>query len=322
MNKPLAALLSALAVLVAATAAHAQQATIPPLIKMVVPFAAGASTDVMARAVAAQLAPRLGTNIVVENRAGASGMIGSATVVNGPKDGSQILFTSVSMISTAATTRNNPFDVTKDLVPVAVLYEAPLLIAVNSKSDIKTPAEFVAAARAKPDQITHGTAGVGTFAHLAAELLNDAAKIQLRHIPYKGASLAVTDVIGGSVDAMLAVNSTFSSQIKGGRMRALAVTSLKPSPAFPGLPTMASVVPGYHVELWTAIFVPAGTPPALVQRLNREINEAIKAKEVVELMQSEGATPLAISADEAGRRVRDAYVMWKRVATSRNIVLE
>lgn len=150
---------------------------------MIVPFSAGASTDVAARAVAQQLGTRLGVSVIVENRAGASGMIGSATVARGPKDGSQLLFTSVSTISTAATTRNTPFNVISDIVPVAILYEAPLIVAVPVNSSIKTPQDLVAAARARPDQLTHGTAGIGTIAHLTAELFNDSARIQIKHIP-------------------------------------------------------------------------------------------------------------------------------------------
>lgn len=287
-----------------------------------VPFAPGASTDVIARLVAHQLGPRLGTNVIVENRAGGSGMIGGNFVAKGPKDGSTLLFTSVSMVSTAATTRNAPFDVTTDLVPIAMPGAGPLVIAVSTKTDIKTPADLVAAARAKPDQITHGTGGVGTIAHLAAELLNDAAKIQLKHIPYKGASLAVTDTAGGIIDMMIAVNTTFASQINAGRMRPIAVTSAQPSPAFPGLPPMATVAPGYTVDLWTALFAPAGTPPALIQRINREVNEIAKSKEMVELMKADGATPLSVTPEEATKRVREAYATWKRLAAAKNIVLE
>ncbi|MFT3721143.1 tripartite tricarboxylate transporter substrate binding protein [Pseudorhodoferax sp.] len=322
MKRFLSALCALLALVCAATGARAQQPPVPPLIRIVVPFAPGASTDVIARLIANQLGPRLGTNVIVENRAGGSGMIGSLAVVKGPKDGSMLLFTSVSMLSTAATTRNVPFDVTRDLVPIAVPGTGPLVIAVSSKTDIHTPADLVAAARARPGQLTHGTGGVGTIAHLAAELLNDAANIQLTHVPYKGAAPAVADTAGGTIDMMLAAKTTFAAQVTAGRMRLVAVTSEQPSPAFPGLPTMASVAPGYAVELWTALFAPAGTPPALVQRLNREVNEIAHSREMVELMQSDGATPLNVTPDEAAQRVRDAYATWKRLAAAKNIVLE
>lgn len=249
-------------------------------------------------------------------------MIGSTAVARGPKDGSQLLFTSTSTISTAATTRNSPIDVTTDIVPVALVYEAPLIAAVPVNSPIKTPQDLVAAARAKPDQLMHGSAGVGTMAHLMAELFNDTAKVQLRHIPYKGASAAIPDLLTGTLDLMFAVNSTFGSNIKGGRMRVIGVGSEKPHPAFPGIPTLNTVAPGFTVSLWTGVFVPAGTPPAIVQRLNREINDIAKSRELAELLQSDGATPLSLTPGEASVKVRDSYAMWKRVATSRNIILD
>lgn len=183
MTKSLAVLLSAFAVF--AAPAQAEDAPMPPLVRIVVPFAPGASTDVIARLIASQLGPRLHTNVIVENRPGASGMIGSNFVAKSPKDGSTLLFTSVSMLSTAATTRNAPFDVINDLVPVAIPNSGPLLIAVSSKTDIKTPADLLAAARAHPDELTHGTGGIGTTAHLAMELLNEKAHVQIKHIPYK-----------------------------------------------------------------------------------------------------------------------------------------
>jgi tripartite-type tricarboxylate transporter receptor subunit TctC len=302
--------------------AHAQEAPLPPLIRIVVPFAPGASTDVAARAIARLLGPRLGTNVIVENRPGASGMIGSASVVRGPKDGSQLVFTSVSMVSTAASTRNAPFDVTADLLPAAIVYEAPLIMAVPASSHIKTPADLVAAARAKPDHLSHGTGGVGTIVHLTMELFNDIAKTQIKHIPYKGASLALTDMMGGTIDMMMAVNSTFGPNIKSGRLRVIGVASEKPHPAFPGVPTLNSVAPGFVVSLWTGLFVPAGTPAPFVQRLNREINEIAKSPELAELLQSDGAVPLALTPEESARLVRDSYNSWKRIATSRNIILE
>jgi len=315
------ALLSVVA-LSAVVTTSAQQPALPPVIKIIVPFAAGASTDVIARALVAQLGPKLGTTVIVENRPGASGFIGASAVAKAPRDGSMLLFTSVSMISAATTNKNVPIDVLSDLVAVAVPGEGPLVIAVPASSPIKTPADLLAAARAKPDTITHGTAGVGTIAHMAAELLNESAKIQLRHIPYKGASLAVTDMLGGNIDLMLAVKSTFGGQVSAGKFRLVAVTSREPSPAFPGVPTVASVVPGYDVSLFTTLYAPAGTPAALVLRLNQAVNEIAKSKEMTELMLSDGALPLTLTPEQAAAKVRASYAMWKKLAAEKNIVTE
>lgn len=322
MLKPLAAIFSAVTLLTTASAAQAEKIdpSIPSMIRIIVPYAAGAGTDVLARRVANQLGPRLGTTVIVENRPGASGMIGTSTVVKGPKDGSNLVFASVSLVTAAAVTRNVPFDISKDLVPVAITGEGPLLIAVPSQSPIKTPADLVAAARAKP--LTHGSAGVGTIVHLAAELLNDSAKTQLQHIPYKGAAPAVTDTIGGTLDVMLAANTTFASQISSGRMRAIAVTSAQPSPAFPHIPTMASVVPGYSATLWNVLFAPSGTPPRLLQILNREVNEISKSKDMADLMQLDGFMPKTLTLEQSAKQVRDAYTSWKALAKERNISLE
>jgi tripartite-type tricarboxylate transporter receptor subunit TctC len=322
MLKSLGAFFTALAALAVAPAALAQEAAMPALVRLVVPFAAGAGTDVVARVMQGPLAARLGTNVIIDNRPGASGLSGAGAVAKGPADGSMLLLTSVSLMTTAATKPNMPFDVSTALVPVALLGQGPMLIAVSATSDIETPADLVAAARAKSDALTHGTAGIGTIAHMAAELLNDAAGIQIRHIPYRGAAPAVIDLASGNLDVMIAANSTLAAQIKAGRVRPIAVTSNQPSPSFPGLPPMASAAPGYSADLWQAVFVPTGTPPALVQRLNREINEVMKTREMHDLLQSDGFVAVALAPDEVRKRVRESFATWKKLATAKKIVAE
>lgn len=323
MFKSIVALFSFLVLVGLMPEAFAQQLPMPPLVRIVVPFAAGSSTDAMGRALAAQLSTRLGTNVIVENRAGGSGLIGASAVAKGPRDGSMLLFTSVSMITAVATLRTASFDPIGELVPVALVGEGPLVVAVSTKTEIKTPADLVAAARARPDALTHGTAGVGTLSHLSAEFFNDAAKVQIKHIPYKGAALAVIDLAGGTIDAMFAVNTTLAPQIKAGRVRLIGVTSDQPSSAYPDLPTMNSVAPGYNTTVWTAIFAPAGTPVALVQRLNREIREIVKSdKAMQDIMQFDGVAPGALSPEELARLVRESLATWKKIATAKNIVLD
>lgn len=294
--------------------------SVPSLMRIVVPFAAGASTDVMARRIAHQLSGRLGNKVIIENRPGASGMIGTQSVVKGPKDGSQLVFGSVSLITAAAVSRNAPFDVTKDLTPIAITGEGPMLIAVSKNSPIKTPSDLIQSAKNKP--LTHGTGGVGTIAHLAAEHLNSTAKTQLQHIPYNGASHAVTDTIGGTIDIMIAASTTFSAQIAGGRMKAIAVTSPQTSNSFPDLPTIASVVPGYSANLWNVMFAPAGTPPALMELLNHEINEVSKSEEMIKFMQLDGFEPKSLTLSQAAQQVSDEYALWKKLSKERNIIID
>jgi tripartite-type tricarboxylate transporter receptor subunit TctC len=321
MLKSLASLVAVLATFAVAPTAVAQQANFPSTMRLVVPFAAGAGTDVLARAVAAQLGPRLGTVVIVDNRAGAAGVIGSASVAKGPRDGSTLLFTSSSLTTAAATAKNLPFDMNADLTPVAIVADGPMLIGVSVKSGIKTPAELVAAARANPGKLTSSSGGVGTVGHMAAELLNDAGKIQMLHIPYKGAAPALMDLAAGTVDMLIASYSTLAPQIKSGRVIAIAVTSLQPSPAYPGVPTMASAAPGYNVGIWYGMFAPSGLPAAMMQRLNREVNEIAKTAEVRAITQGDGALPLAMTPEELGRRVHGDYATWKRLATERSIVV-
>jgi tripartite-type tricarboxylate transporter receptor subunit TctC len=322
MIKFMGASAAALAITVAATPAAAQQTPLPPQIKIIVPFAAGASTDAAARAVASELGKRTGSNVIVENQPGASTFIGAGAAVKGAKDGSVLLMTSTSTVTAQATKKLVPVDITTELVPVAQLTEGPLIVASSAENNIKTPADLVAAARAKPDEITHGTGGIGTLAHVAAEMINDAAKIQLKHIPYKGASLAVNDFVAGRIDLMIGVYTTVAPQVKAGRVRLVGVTTPQPHPAFPGVPTMASAIPGLSIDIWVGFFAPLGTPPAVVQRLNRELNEVAKSKAVADVVSLDGSTPVPLTPDQFGARVRTSYGAWKKLAADKNIYVE
>ncbi|HSV82147.1 MAG TPA: tripartite tricarboxylate transporter substrate binding protein [Ramlibacter sp.] len=303
-------------------AAQAQQPPVPNLVRIIVPSSPGASTDIFGRAIAQQLAARLGNNVIVENRAGASGMIGASAVAKGPKDGSQILIFSTSLVSAAATMRQTPVDILNDLVPVAGIAENPLVFAVNSQSPIRTPADLVAAARAKPEQITQGTAGVGTTAHIAQLQFESAAKVQLQHIPYKGAALAVVDMLAGNIDLIIATGSTLAAHVKSGKARLIGVASRQPHPAFPGLPTMSTVAPGYEGGLYVVMWVAAGTPPAIIQRYNREFIEIARSKELAEQMHADGAVPLNWTPEQANARIRRDFAAFKKLATEKNIVVE
>jgi len=291
-------------------------------VRLVVPFSAGAGTDVLARAVAAQLGPRLGTNVIVENRVGASGLIGSSALAKAPRDGSTLLFTSSSLITTAATAKSMTFDVIADLVPVAIVADGPMLVGMSLKSGIRTPAELVATARMKPGALTSSSGGVGTAGHMAAELLNDSAKIHMLHIPYKGAAPALVDVAAGEVDMLIASYSTLAPQIKSGRVIPIAVTSPYPSPTYPGIQTMASAAPGYRSGIWYGMFAPSGLHASLIQRLNREVNEIANTPEVRALTQGDGAVPMVMTPEEHGRRIVEEYATWKRLAVEKNIVAE
>ena len=309
-----------LVALVAASAALAQD--IPPLIRIVVPFPPGGSNDVIARAIAPQLAKRLGNNVIVENKSGAAGVIGSEAVAKAPRDGSHLLLTSSTFVTTAATQAKLPYDPIAGFTPVAMVAEGPLLVAVPASMPIKSGAELLAAARAKPGALNYGTAGVGSVAHLATELLNGAANVQMTHVPYKGAANALLDLAAGQINVMISNYSSIVPQIKAGKVRPIAVTSAKPSPAFPNLAPLSQAVPGYAIEIWVTVFAPAGTPMPLVERLNREINQISASPELRTFLDPDGAQPVALAPAAVAGRVKEDLAQLKRIAAQRKISLD
>ena len=309
-----------LGVVFATSLASAQN--VPPLVRLVVPFPPGGSNDVIARAMGPQLAKRLNTNVIIENKAGAAGVIGSDAVAKAAPDGSYLLLTSSTFLTTAATQAKLPYDPLGALIPVAMVAEGPLLLAVPSEKNIRTPADLVSAAKAKPGALNYGTAGVGSLAHLATELLNGAANIQMTHVPYKGAGPALIDLAAGQIDLMISNYSSLIPQMKSGKVRAIAVTSPKPSPAFPDLPPLGATVPGYSMDIWVTVFGPAGMPAPLVDRLNKEINEISASPELRTFLDPDGAQPVALAPAAIAARLRQELGQMKKIAAERKISLD
>ena len=302
--------------------ADAQSPDLPSLIKIVVPFTPGGSNDMQARVIAQALSARTGKNVIVENRPGGSTFIGLGAVARSPQDGSTLLLTSVSSVTASATKAKVPVDLLKDLTPVAILGQSPLVVTVNAESKMRTPADLIAAARAKPDSITNGTPGMGTIAHLAQELLDDAAKIELRHIPYTGGAPARVDLLAGRVDINIVAASQSAGDIAAGKLRVIGHTGANPTPALPGVPPMATAVPGFEALIWTAVWAPAGTPAPIVDRINRELNEITKTKEFLALLKDDGGEALALTPAASAKWVGDSLDMWKKVAKSANVVID
>lgn len=300
----------------------AQQAPVPAVVRIVVPFGPGGSNDVIARTMSPVMAKRLGNSIVVDNRAGASGAIGADYVAKGPKDGSLLLLTSSTLVTAAAITPTTPYDINTAFAPVAMVGKGPLLLAVSAATSIRSPADLVAAARARPDQLTYGTAGIGSIAHMATEMLGDAAKIQLRHVPYKGAADSLLDLAAGRIDIMISNYSSLLPQIKAGRVRTIAVTSPQPAETFPDLPTLGSVAPGYAADVWVSVFAPAGTPAALINRFNAEIIAVAQATDVRSLLVSDGTVPAPLPPAEVAKLTAEELARWKKIAAAKNIVAQ
>ena len=307
---------------VASTSIALAQVPLPKSIKIVVPFSPGGSNDVIARAIAGPLAKRLDIPVIVENKAGAAGVIGADFVAKSPRDGSVLLLTSSSFLTAAATQTQLPYDPIAAFAPVAMIGGGPMLLVVSSTTPFKTPADVVAAARAKPGSLNYGTAGVGSIAHLTTELLDDTAKIRMTHVPYKGAANAAIDLAGGQIQVMVSNYSTVAPLMKGGKIKALAVTSGTPNAAFPDLPPLATVVPGFAVAIWVGVFAPAGTPPALVERLNQELNAIAASPDLTPVLEPDGTLPEAISPATFAARINKELGQWKQVATEHKIVAE
>ncbi len=298
------------------------QDSAPKLIRIVVPFSAGASNDAIARAIAPPLAKRLETTVIVENKPGAAGTVGADVVAKSPRDGSVLLLTSSTFLTAAATQPRLPYDPIAAFAPIAIVGQNPSLLAVSSSTPFKSAAELIAAARAKPGELTYGSAGVGSIGHMATELLSAAAKMQLSHVPYKGAANAAIDLAGGQIQVMISSHATLAAFLKSGKVRVLAVTSRQPHPAFPDLPPLSAAVPGFSNEVWVGVFAPAGTPAPLLERLNRGINEIATAPELRTLLEPDGMLPVAISPAAFSARVKNELAQWKQIAATRKIVVE
>lgn len=298
------------------------QGVVPKTIRIVVPFSPGGSNDVIARALSGPLAKRLDATVIVENRAGAAGVVGSDAVAKSPRDGSVLLLTSSSFLTAAATQRELPYDAIGAFTPVAIVGRGPMLFAVPADTPFRSPADVIAAARAQPGALNYGTAGVGSIAHLSTELLNDTAKVRMTHVPYKGAANAAVDLAAGRIQVMVSNYSTIAPLMRTGKIRAVAVTSGSAHRAFPDLPPLAAAAPGFDVDIWVGVFAPAGVPPALIGRLNAEINAIAASPELLTVLEPDGALPEAIDAVAFAARLKEELAQWKRIATEHRIVAE
>ena len=309
----------ALALIAALTASHdalAQSAATWPdrPIRLIVPFPAGSGTDVPARIIGQKLGDLLGQQIVVDNRAGASGAIGSELIARAAPDGYTIgLITASTHALAPAFNSKLPYDPIKDFAPISMIGGTPYVLVVYPGLQAKTVRELIALAKAKPGALNYGSAGPASLAHLAAELFASMAGIQMTHVPYKASAQSVTDMISGRLDMQFAVVAPMLSNIRAGQLRALAVTGPEPVSVLPDVPTVAgSGVPGYEASLWMAIVAPAGTPAAIIDRLNRELNAVLRthAREalVAQGLQLEPSAPATVHA-----RIRTDIEKWRQV---------
>jgi tripartite-type tricarboxylate transporter receptor subunit TctC len=315
-------LFSCIAFMVSSLAATAQPSAYPARpITMVVTFAAGGSSDVLARAVGDAMSQDLGQQVAVDNRPGAGGNIGAEAVAHAAPDGYTILFgTNGTLGIGPALYKNLRYDPFHDLAPVGLLHKLPLLLIVNPQVPAQNLSELIAYARANPGKLSFASAGVGSVSHLAGELFKEEAKIDILHVPYKGGGAAVTDLISGRVSMMLETIPNALPLARNGQMRAIGVTTKERSSIAPDIPTLAEAgLPGFDVSAWTGLFAPAGTPLSVIDRLNAETRKILDDQKYVALIHSMGTDVTASSPQEFGEFVRDDVARWKKVIDNAGI---
>jgi tripartite-type tricarboxylate transporter receptor subunit TctC len=315
------ALLSA-AMLLASPAARAQ--TYPSKqITLVIPFAAGGSNDIIARAIGKELSEAWGQPVIAENRPGAGGVIGAAAVASAPPDGYTLLLVSTTFTINAAIKKSMPFDTAKDFTPIAFVARSPLLFVSSKNIPVKSAKDALALAKSKPGEITYASAGIGSINQIAAELIAQSAGVKLMHVPYKGGAPALNDLLGGHVDVYVSSMPQVQQLAQSGQVNALAVTSLKRTPLLPDVPTLAeSGLTNFDLSSWWGIVGPAGMPPEVVGKLNGAINKTLSSPEIQKFMASEGAEAKEMSPQEFSDLIHSEIQRWTKVGHDANISID
>lgn len=309
---------AAAAVLLGLPSPAAAQAAFPSRpITLVVPFAAGGGTDSIARDVAKVIAEKLGQAVVVENRGGAGGALGADAVAKAKADGHTLLFATSTFATHAASAAKLPFDAIRDFAPVAMIGRGPLLVVASQQLGARTLAQVVAAGKARAEGLNYCSAGEGSINHLAGAMFQQKTGLAMTHVPYKGSGPATMELLAGRIDLFFATVPTILPHVKEGKVPALAITGARRSPLFPDLPTMAEAgVPGFEVTTWWGVLAPAGTPAAVVETLNRVVNEASASGPVRERLQEEGAEVLRLTPAAFGQELVRELALWRGVAAS------
>ena len=314
--------LLALPLLLAAASAGAQSFATRP-IRIITPFAPGGSTDVLARALGEGLQRELGQPIIVESKTGAGSVLGNDAVAKSPPDGHTLLLTTGSFAIVPSLNAKLPYAQQSGFAPITILGRAPNVFFVRADSPLKSGADLLTQARARPGKLSYGSSGNGSSTHLTAELLKISARIFVTHIPYRGASAVVTDVLGGQIDVGVATLPSIMPMLNSGRVRALAVSSKARSPALPQVPTVAEAgVPGYEADNWYGIFAPGGTPPDTVRQLHDALKAAAGTPAFRQRATSEGLVVTLELPDATTAFVRAEEAKWRRVVKEQAIAAD
>ena len=300
----------------------AQSAGVYPsrAVRIIVPSAPGGGTDIVARVMAQHFSKAFGQQFVVENKPGAGNLIGIEAAARSAPDGYTLLFVPSPLVLNTVLYKSVPYDPVRDFAPVTIAATAPNVLVVGPAVSAKTLAEFIAQAKQKPGGMNYGSAGTGTSPHMSMELFKSMAGVDLLHIPYKGTTPGVTDLIGGQIGAMFVNTLTAKPHIDSGRLRALAVSGAKRLDVLPAVPTVAeSGVPNYLAGQWYGLLAPAGTPAAIIARINTEAVKVLHTDEMRQKLAADGAEPVGSTPAEFARLIRDELEKWTRVARAAKI---
>jgi tripartite-type tricarboxylate transporter receptor subunit TctC len=318
--KTSAALLSVL-LAIAAPVSQAQPYPSKP-VRIIVPFAPGGGSDFIARFMAQRLTAGLGTQVIVENKPGAGGVIGIEQGIRSPADGYTLVLIASSYTVNPSVYKLN-FDPVADITPIVQMSQGPLLVVVHPSVPVKTAKDLIAMAKAKPGELNFATPGQGSVIHMATEYFDNMAKIKMNHVPYKGTGPALTDTVAGQTQVLFSSTATALPHVKSGRLKAIGVTTAKRIPALPDVPTvMESGLPGYEVVLWHGLIGPKGLPKDVVSRISAEVNKALKLKETAEQLQSDGVSPAGGTPEQFGTQIRKEIEVWRKVAADAGVKAE
>lgn len=302
--------------------AQAQGYPIKP-VRLIVPFPAGGATDLFARTLSQKIGEKLGQSLVVENRPGAGGTLGSDLAAKASPDGYTLLLSTSSTHSIGPNLNPRmPYDAVRDFSPISHLGNAPSIMLVPNNSPAKTVKEWIDHAKKNPGRLNYASSGNGTIVQLTAELFKSQADLFVVHIPYKGTALAIPDLVSGKLDVMFDSLPTGLPHVRDGRLRALGVTSLKATPLAPGVPPIADVLPGYESTTWFGVFGPRGLPSEVVSRVNAAANQVLKDPEVVDRLQRLGIEPVGGTPAQFTTMLASESAKWKKIITERKITLD
>lgn len=300
-----------------ATAAMAEFPDKP--IRLVVPFAPGGGTDLIARTLGLGMSRELGQTVVIENKPGAGTIIGTDLVAKSPADGYTLVISTFAHAVNPSLMQKLPYDNDKAFAPVILIGKGPNVLVVRTESPFRSVKDILEAARANPGKLNYASQGNGTSAHLAGEMFDNLAKVQMKHIPYRGAGPALTDLMGGQVDMIFGTATAVSSGLDSGRLRALAVTGAERSQVLKNIPTIAETIPGYVMESWYGLYAPAGTPPEVITKLNAAARKAVATDDFRKKVEQEGLAISAGTPAELDTYVRAEEARWRKIVKENNI---